>query len=125
MILFDTNAVLRYLLQDNQEMALEVCDQMEKATCTVPVEVIAEAVYVLTKVYKIDRDQVRKVLLGFMAKENVEIPFQNVVMEAIEVYVQTKFDFVDCLMVGYAKYEQCEIFTFDKKLKKRIAADSK
>lgn len=120
MVVFDTNAVLRFLLRDNEEMALHVRYVLNNATCLVPIEVVAEAVYVLTKVYRIDREQVCRSLQGFFDNDNAETPLQHIVEEAIEVYRVTKFDFVDCLMVGYAKYEGHEIVTFDKKLKRYL-----
>ncbi len=32
------------------------------------------------------------------------------------IYSETKFDFVDCLMICYADVEGYEVITFDKKL---------
>lgn len=52
MIVFDTNAILRYILQDNIEMADIVEAQIMKHSCFLSTEVIAEMVYVLSKVYK-------------------------------------------------------------------------
>ena len=37
-------------------------------------------------------------------------------LHALQVYSYTKFDFVDCLLTGYAKKEGSAIFTLDKKL---------
>jgi predicted nucleic-acid-binding protein len=47
MVVFDTNAILRYILQDNQVMADEVEQQLLDDVCFIPVEVVAEIVYVL------------------------------------------------------------------------------
>lgn len=83
-------------------------------------EVIAEAVYVLAKVYKTDRKTVHSLIDVVLSDENSTIPHQLLVEEAMDIYAQTKFDFVDCLMVGYAKYQGHAIVTFDKKLKKYL-----
>ena len=53
MVLFDTNVILRYILQDNPEMAENVEQQLSNSICLIPVEVVAEVVCVLSKVYKI------------------------------------------------------------------------
>ena len=87
-------------------------------TCLIPVEVFAETVYVLTKFYKIERTLVRQKLLGIIWNENVEVPNQAVVETALHYFGETKFDFVDCLMLGYTIVEGHRVLTFDEKLKK-------
>ena len=57
MVIFDTNAILRYILQDNVSMA----DAVEVVLC------------------------------------------------AARTYASTKLDFIDCLLVGYAKSEKYTI----------------
>ena len=39
---------------------------------------------------------------------------------ALRYFGETRFDFVDCLMIGYATIEGRQVFTLDKKLKKHI-----
>jgi predicted nucleic acid-binding protein len=46
MVIFDTNAILRYILQDNPIMVAEVKKQLFSDNCLIPVEVVAEIVYV-------------------------------------------------------------------------------
>lgn len=123
MIMLDTNAILRFLLQDNQKMADSAEEQMLSKKYLVPIEVVAEVVYVLDKVYKTDRATIHFLIRTVLLNKNSVIPHHSVVEEAIDVYGKTKFDFVDCLMVGYAKHKGYEIFTFDKKLKKYLAAN--
>jgi len=121
MIILDTIAVLRYLLRDDVEKAVHVRNTMEQETCLIPVEVIAEAVYVLAKTYSIERMLIQKKLLGVLWNENVETPNQGVVEMALRLFGETNFDFVDCLMIGYAHIEGHQIFTFDGPLKKYLS----
>ena len=62
MILLDANMILRYLLNDNEEMA----DQAERAVnsgeAAVTIEVMAEVVYVLKGVYAMERDKIADTL---------------------------------------------------------------
>ena len=116
MVVLDTNAVLRFLLQDDVEKASYVCSTLERKTCLFPLEVLAEAVYVLAKNYKIERMLIQQKLLGFLRNKNVRIPNQEVVETALHHFGETTFDFVDCLMIGYAHVEGHQILTFDKKL---------
>lgn len=74
----------------------------------------------LNKVYRIERAAIKRLIEIVLADRNSTIPGRLVVTESIQVYGETKFDFVDCLMVGYAKHEGHEIVTFDKKLKKYL-----
>jgi predicted nucleic-acid-binding protein len=124
MTVLDTNAVLRFLLRDDEDKAVRVHDIMEQETCLIPIEVLAEAVYVLAKTYCIERTLIQEKLLGFLWNENVETPCQGAVETALRYFGETKLDFVDCLMIGYAVAEGHRIFTFDKKLNKTLASAS-
>lgn len=46
MVLFDANMILRYLLNDNAEMAEEAEKNLNQNTAAVTIEVIVEVVYV-------------------------------------------------------------------------------
>jgi len=118
MAVLDTNAVLRFLLYDDAEKAEYVRKAMSRECCLFPVEAIAEAVYVMAKTYKIERDLIQKTLIDFLRNENVETQRQAVVETALRYFGETKLDFVDCLMVGYAVIEKHRIVTFDKELEK-------
>jgi len=121
MIILDTNAVLRFLLRDDVEKAVHVRNTMDQETCLIPVEVVAEAIYVLAKIYGVERVLIQEKLLGVLWNENVETPNQGVVEMALCLFGETKFDFVDCLLIGYAHIEGHQIFSFDGKLKKYLS----
>ena len=52
--MLDANAVLRYVLNDNEKMSLEVTEVVKKGYSIVTIEVIAEVIYVLKGVYGVD-----------------------------------------------------------------------
>ena len=116
MVIFDTNAILRYILQDNQTMADAVELQLSDQVCYVPVEVVCEIVYVLSNVYGLERSIIAQTLTKIADVYNITFAKKAVVLYAFQVYSSTKLDFVDCLLTGYAKKEGNAIFTFDKKL---------
>ena len=118
MVIFDANAILRYILQDNPIMVEEVKTQLLNENCFIPVEVVAEMVYVLSKVYSVERDVITKTLTNIANVSNISVSQRNVVLHALQVYASTTLDFVDCLLVGYAKKGGYSIFTFDKKIRK-------
>ena len=91
---------------------------MSSVICYIPVEVVAEIVYVLSKVYNVERDIVAKTITDITYVNNIRVAQKNVVLYALGVYASTTFDFVDCLLAGYAHEEYYVVFTFDKKLRK-------
>jgi len=124
MVIFDTNAILRYVLQDHQAMADEVEQQLSYEVCFIPVEVIAEIIYVLSKVYGLRRNIIAQTMIDIAGVKNITIAQYNVVFHALRVYATTTLDFVDCLLTGYAKEDKYTVFTFDKKLQKYLQKSS-
>jgi len=121
MVVLDTNAILRFLMQDDEEKAVCVRSTLERETCLFPIEVLAEAVYVLAKYYNIERVLIQQKLLAILRNKNVEMPHRTVVETALLHFGKTTFDFVDCLMIGYAHVEGYQILTFDQKLAKYLS----
>ena len=116
MVIFDTNAILRYVLRDNLAMLAEVKAKLLSENCFIPVEVVAEIVYVLSKTYGVERSIVAKILIDLTDVRNITVAQKHVVCQALNIYASTTFDFVDCLLAGYAKEYKYSVFTFDKKL---------
>lgn len=110
--------ILRYLLNDNAEMA-ELAEYYLNATAvTVTIEVIAEAVYVLKSVYQMERRKIADTLIDFL--ELVQCRDGGVLRVALETYGAQNLDFVDCVLYGYHKAENLDVATFDKKLLKLL-----
>ena len=120
MKILDANAVLRFLLGDNVEQKNIVLSELECNKCLVTLEVIAEVVYVLNKVYSAKRSEIEDYIKRLDAIDENIIAHKKVVLCALDIFAKTSFDFVDCLLVGYQQIERYEIFTFDKKLKKHL-----
>lgn len=55
MNIVDANIILRYLLQDAHHFLEQAREKIEDQFIFIPNEVLAEVVYVLEKVYKVDR----------------------------------------------------------------------
>ena len=67
MVLLDANVILRYLLNDNTEMAEKAEQIIAAGDASVTTEVIAEVVYVLKGVYKLERSLIAKTVDHFLA----------------------------------------------------------
>ena len=58
MLIIDANAILRYVLYDNEDMAKKVNELILGNTVTVRYEIMAEVIYVLEKVYSMSRSEI-------------------------------------------------------------------
>ena len=117
--LLDANAVLRFLLKDNEIQYQRVFNAIQKENCYVNLEVMAEVCYVLEGLYGVSRadivENLRK-LNNVMTIYNVDI-----LMRGLEIFDKSpKLDFVDCLLYGYKLERGMDILTFDRKLQKRL-----
>jgi len=120
MVILDTNSILRFVLKDNLEMSDIVKKTIKEQTCFIPIEIVSELVYVLTKVYKIDRTIVAITLKDFFDLSNINVFQYEVVNFALTLFANTKLDFVDSLLISYSKIENYEVLAFDKELNKYL-----
>jgi predicted nucleic-acid-binding protein len=122
-VIIDANVILRYLLQDHQELykkAEEIFNRilLGELKAFIPTFIVAEVVYVLQKVYKVDRPTISQVLTELLKPKGVKTENKKILFEALRIYAQRNLDFADCLLCAYSK--NYEIFSFDKDLEKCI-----
>ena len=118
MVMLDANAILRYILNDNEDMALEVTEVIRSEDIIVTIEVIAELVYVLKRVYGVDKKAISETILDFIS--DVNVVGKDILVLGIETYAENNLDFVDCILYAYKCTKGYDVFTFDKKLKKLL-----
>ncbi len=116
MLILDANAILRYILFDNGEMATQVDKLISNHTVIIKYEVLAEVVYVLEKIYSLPRNKIKDGIEIFLTLPNVRIESLKSAIFALETYETVKIDFVDALLYAYKAIESIDVFTFDKKL---------
>ncbi len=117
MTLIDTNVILRYILNDIQEQADKAEELIEAGAYTLP-EIVAEVVYVLTKLYSVPRENISDIVSPLF--DEVVIDDKEIIVSALKTFSDTKFDFVDSLLIARKKLKSEEIFTFDKKLANKL-----
>jgi predicted nucleic-acid-binding protein len=122
MIRIDTNYIIRYLVNDNIEMADIAEEILTTKNVFIPNEILAEVVYVLSGVYKISKEDISNQLLELIDFENISVSNSKIITQSLEIFKTKNLDFVDCLLCAYSN--QDEIVTFDKKLNKCIASNS-
>lgn len=120
MKIIDANIVLRYLLQDNIDLSNKAKEIIEDNNIFIPTEVIAEIVYVLEKVYSVNRKEINKILSDLLNFENIDTANSKVIKNALKIYANKKLDFVDTILISYNNIDKHEIYSFDKKLNKLL-----
>lgn len=119
----DTNIVIRFLLQDHKTHSAKANRLFETASegkCLLVLTdvAIAEAVWVLTSVYKIEREEVGKTLETLISQKGILCPNVTVVSDALIRFQNVKCDFFDCYLAALAKDSGDSVASFDKDLKK-------
>jgi len=120
MQIIDANILLRYLLSDHDELSPKAEEIIDNNNIHLPIEVLCEVVYVLEKVYKVDRTEISMELTDIINDLAMTVPSKDAVLTGLNIYGTDKHDLVDCILVGYYEIENAKIHTFDDKLKKII-----
>jgi predicted nucleic-acid-binding protein len=120
MSMVDANIVLRYLLDDHAELSAQAAVILEQEKVVLPIEAACEVVYVLQKVYAVDREEIRQLLSDLLTEALVAMEKPEVFIKALEYYGSSTLDFVDTLLCAYHAVEGQKIFTFDNKLNQFI-----
>lgn len=118
MIRIDTNYIIRYLVNDNIEMANIAENILTTKSVFIANEILSEVVYVLYGVYEINKEDISNQLTELINFQNISVSNKNIIKKALELFKTRNIDFVDCLLCAYSI--QDEIITFDKKLHKCI-----
>lgn len=118
MQLLDANVILRYLLNDHAEMSLKARDVISSGDTYTKPEVISEVIYVLEKVYHMNKNGICTSIHSLLA--DISCTERECALCAIDIYKSISLDFVDCLLIAYHRINNENIFSFDKKLNKHL-----
>jgi predicted nucleic-acid-binding protein len=118
----DANAVLSLLLGGERvhyHRARAFFEPVREGTAVayIPAAVLAECVYVLTRVYKVTRDDAAAKLLGLLDYRGV-ITESPAVRQALVLYRDRNVDFVDALVATIAREHGWGVFSFDRDLER-------
>jgi predicted nucleic-acid-binding protein len=117
MQIVDANIVLRYLLNDHNELSGRARQIIDEQTVEIPIEVLCEVVFVLSGVYKAKREEIGEKLQTFFESTDCILPHRDAVLKGLELFSESTLDFVDCILFGYKSIEGIEVHTFDNKLR--------
>lgn len=128
--LIDANVVLRYLLQDDDALFKKASALLERIkvgeeAVVIPESVLAECVYVLLKVYKIDRQLISEKVRGLFAYKGIVNPDKKDLIDSIILFGQTQLSIVDCIACSKSINNGMSLFTFDDDLRTVYTKKSK
>ena len=118
----DTNVVLRYILKDHPEFSPRAAELIEQQDIFLPTEIICELSYVLQKVYRMSKPEIRNVLQGLSDNGLIVVEKPIVLRHALEMYASRNLDIVDAYLCAYCALEKVDVLTFDEKLQKCLNA---
>ena len=118
--------VLRFLIGDVPELYLkaeEIFKQIENHSIWAILleSVFTEIIFVLEKVYKVERHIIQNHLQKILALKGIVNPQKEILYRALEIYAQSKFDIVDCLLAAYGKINEIEIISFDEDIRRAMS----
>ncbi|KPC97249.1 pilus assembly protein [Geobacillus sp. Sah69] len=118
MKIIDANIILRYLLNDHDDLSAKAATIIENNKVLLLKEVVVEVIYVLEKVYNVANAEISDTLLELFKYDNIDVDDIEIVEEALILFGRRRLDFVDALLYAYHKVKGYEVYTFDKKLNK-------
>ena len=125
MIAFDTNHLLRHVLQDDPKQCKQVAallqDQSEAGHPVLILDlVIMETCWALTKVYDFDASDWIHVLESLLSDSAFVFEDSSRLRHALDLNQSGKADFNDTLILASAKSKGATLGSFDRKLKRSI-----
>ena len=120
MILIDSNVIIRFVLNDNPKLspkAFQIIKQIEEGETQVylaPV-ILAEIVYVLLKVYRLKRADIKDKILPIVNMRNIKAERKDILPTAFEIFTTKNVDFEDAYLVALMESKQINsIYSFDE-----------
>ncbi|MBI4687648.1 MAG: PIN domain-containing protein [Nitrospirae bacterium] len=121
----DTNTIVRYLIGDNASLHArskaffdKVKNGSEKAI--ILESVIAECVYVLTKIYKVPKEQSAGSLIDILHYKGIANDDQRELIHALTLFSDSNVDIVDCILAAKTLNSGDHLFSFDEELNKLL-----
>ncbi len=121
-VIIDTNALLRFILNDIpvQKQAVEKLIQKAKKgqlSLLIPQIIIFELHFILDKYYNVMKEDIITTLHTLVSTKYIQIESRDLFLKALTQYKTSTISFVDCFVYIKAQSEDAELFTFYKKLK--------
>lgn len=117
--ILDANVIIQYLVAEDEMQFQKSCEVMNHYRCYVTVQILCEVIYILLKRYEVPREEIVESLIEL--RELIEIENYDIFYEASQAFREKpKLDISDCILFAYKKLYNVSVFSFDKKLNKKI-----
>ena len=119
----DTNIIVRYLVKDNITLYTKAKDFFDKVRdgsekAVILESVIAECIYVLTKIYKAPKNKASNSLIDILHYKGIANDDQKELIRALTIFLESGVDIVDCILCAKAAGSGDNLFSFDEELNK-------
>lgn len=119
----DTNTIVRYLVKDNPVLfakAKEFFDGVKNGDIKAVIleSVIAECIYVLTRIYRVPRERAAGSLIDILRYKGIANTDRAELIRALSLFSDRSLDIVDCFLCVKAAEGGDRLFTFDEELNK-------
>lgn len=117
----DTNTIVRYLVKDDLALYAKAKDFFDKVKngsekAVILESVIAECIYVLTKIYKVPKDKTSNSLINILHYKGIANDDQKELIRALTLFWEKGLDIVDCILCAKAVGGGNKLFSFDEEL---------
>jgi predicted nucleic-acid-binding protein len=117
----DTNILIRYLTRDVESLFVKAKAFFDKvkdgsAKAIVIESVIAESIYVLTKIYKVPKNKAAQSLIDILRYKGIANVDQKDLILALSLFSEGNIDIVDCILCVKAAGPETTLFSFDGRL---------
>jgi len=121
----DTNTIVRYLVADDPTLHRKAKDFFDKVKhseikAVILESVVAECIYVLTKIYKVPKDRAAGSLIDLLRYKGITNDDQQELIKALALFSAQNLDIVDCILYAKATSAGDHLFTFDTDLQKLV-----
>lgn len=121
----DANIVLRLILNDVPEQSDRAAEYVDTSRCYLTDVVISECVFVLEKVYKLDKRFIKDAMEAFFDLVNVSFN-ETLIEETFNIYLSQKgLSFADGYSIAEARLKGNELLTFDRAIIKKCSPTAK
>jgi len=117
--IIDTNIILRYFTDDIPEQAAKnealFARVLEgKETVEIPLLVIAEVVWTMTKFYRQPKKTVVENIIILLKTPGIKVKDKKLILDALELFAHKNVSFTDAYLATHCTYGRQGIYSFDE-----------
>ncbi len=121
----DANTMIRCIIGDDEQKIKELQEIRATQKIIYSMEVIAEVVYVLTKVYDVSRVDASDAIQRFLKAKNIVCSNSEIAIKSLQLFAENHLDFVDNVLLAYHQLRGITIYSYDRKLMNAIKREEK